>query len=69
MAIKAWIPSPEMVDGNITMLMCWEFSISMVMENSQSALMPINHEGDQQSPRRRKGAPGFSVDGRQGIRY
>ena len=32
MAIKAWIPhSPEMVDGDITMLMCWEFSITMLM--------------------------------------
>ena len=31
MAIKAWIPSPEMVDGDITMLMRWEFSITMLM--------------------------------------
>ena len=29
MAIKAWIPSPKMVDGDITMLMRWGFSISI----------------------------------------
>ena len=64
MAIKAWIPSPEMVDGDITMVMCWEFSITTLMcWEFPISLMPINHEGDQQSPRKRKGAPGFSVDG------
>ena len=70
MAIKAWIPSPEMVDGDITMVMCWEFSITTLMcWEFPISLMPIKHEGDQQSPRRRKGAPAFSDDGRQATRY
>ena len=70
MAIKAWIPSPEMVDGDITMVMCWEFSITTLMcWEFPISLMSISHEGDQHSPRRRKGAPELSVDGRQGILY
>ena len=31
MAIKAWLPSPEMVDGDITMVMCWAFFITLLM--------------------------------------
>ena len=48
MAIKAWIPSPEMVGGDITMMKCWEFSTATLMcWEFPIILMSINHEGDQ----------------------